>query len=154
MKNSILSLALASLIISGCASVPMAGEDESDKAKQFTSPSEDQAGIYLYRKIAGGFGAALKKDIWIDGKCIGETASGVFFYEEVAGNEDHTIATESEFSPNELVINTKSGNNYFVEQFLKMGAFVGGAGVKSAPADEGKMEVAKLEMATKGKCSK
>ena len=153
MKNSIISLALASLIISGCASVPMTSKDESDKAKQFTSPSEDQAGIYTYRKNSA-FGAALKKDVWIDGKCIGETAPGVFFYEEVAGNEDHTIATESEFSPNELVINTESGNNYFVEQFLKMGAFVGGAGVKSVPADEGKMEVEKLKMATKGKCSK
>ena len=100
------------------------------------------------------FGAALKKDVWIDDKCIGETASNVFFYEEVTGNKDHKISTESEFSPNDLVITTESGQNYFIQQFIKMGAFVGGAGVSKVGESEGKKQVLKLKMAKKGKCSK
>jgi hypothetical protein len=34
--------------------------------------------------------SALKKDVWVDGKCIGETALNIFFYEEVAGDKTHT----------------------------------------------------------------
>ena len=33
-------------------------------------------------------GKALKKDVWIDGKCIGESAPDVFFYTEVEGGKN------------------------------------------------------------------
>ncbi len=144
---------LALLFLSGCASVPTANQNETEKTKQFGAPSDGHAGIYIYRKNSA-FGGALKKDVWIDGRCIGETAPGIFFYEEVTGSEDHKISTESEFSPNDLVLTTQTGKNYFVEQYIKMGAFVGGANVQAVDEVEGKTEVAKLEMAAKGNCSK
>lgn len=121
-------------------------------AKKFSPPSNEKAGLYIYR--SGKFGAALKKDIWIDGNCVGETASDVFFYEEVTGGKEHKVSTESEFSPNDLLVNTESGKNYFVRQYIKFGAFVGGAGVELVNEEKGKKEVAQLEMATKGTCSK
>ena len=85
--------------------------------------------------------------------CIGETAPNVFFYEEVAGGIEHKVSTESEFSPNDLLLKTDSGQNYFVRQYIKMGAFVGGAGVELVDGEKGKEEVAKLELAKKGSCS-
>jgi hypothetical protein len=61
--------------------------------------------------------------------------------------------TESEFSPNELLISVESGKNYFIEQFIKMGVFVGGADFKVASLEEGKADVSRLGMAVKGTCS-
>ena len=152
MKEVLLATAVAAALLSGCASVPMEDKAQMDIAKKFDSPSDENAGLYIYR--SGSFGGALKKDVWVDGKCIGETAPNVFFYEEVKGNEEHKVSTESEFSPNDLMINTEGGKNYFVRQYMKMGAFVGGAGLELVGDEEGKKEVAKLEMAKKGSCSK
>ena len=139
-------------LFAGCASVPMEGREKSDMAKKFTPPSGDKAGLYIYR--SGSFGGALKKDVWVDGGCIGETAPNIFFYEEVAGGIEHKVSTESEFSPNYLLLKTDSGQNYFVRQYIKMGVFVGGAGVELVDGEKGKEEVAKLELAKKGNCSK
>ncbi len=108
--------------------------------------------MYIYR--SGSLGGALKKDIWVDGKCIGESAPNVFFYDEVQGDVEHTISTESEFSPNDLRITTVSGRNYFIRQYIKLGVFVGGAGLELVNEEEGKEEVSKLKLAVKGICSK
>ncbi len=142
----------AILLLAGCASVPMEGKEKSDMAKKFTPPLGDKAGLYIYR--SGSFGGALKKDVWLDGACVGETAPNIFFYEEVAGGIDHKLSTESEFSPNDLLLKTDSGQNYFVRQYIKMGVFVGGAGVELVDGKKGEEEVAKLELAKKGSCSK
>lgn len=140
------------LLFAGCASVPMASKEESAKAKTFALPTGDNAGVYVYR--SGGFGGALKKDVWIDDKCVGETAPNVFFYELVKGGQEHKISTESEFSPNDLLLKTESGKNYFVNQYLKFGVFVGGANLELVDEDKGKKEVSKLELAKTGTCSK
>ena len=92
--------------------------------------------------------------MWVDGKCIGETAPNVFFYEEVEGDKEHKISTESEFSPNDLLIKTKSGMLYFIRQYMKFGVFVGGAGLELVDEEEGKKAVKSLKMGTKGTCSK
>lgn len=141
----------ATLLISGCASVDMASKAESAKAKEFTPPSQGNAGVYVYRDSF--VGKALKRDVWIDGKCIGASAPDVFFYTEVEGGKNHKIDTESEFSPNTFELMFEAGKNYFVRQFIKMGVFVGGAGLEQIPEEQGKIAVAKLEMAKPGKCS-
>ncbi len=138
------------VLLVGCASVPMESKEASDKAKQFSAPTKGMAGVYVYR--GGGPGTALKKDILIDGKCIGESAPNVFFYEEVAGNQEHTISTESEFSPNELKLNTLSDMLYFVRQYIKLGVFVGGANLEVVEEANGKKAIQELEMAQKGIC--
>lgn len=135
----------------GCASVPMESADRSEMAKKFNPPPNGNAALYIYR--SGSLGGALKKDVWIDGKCIGETAPNVFFYEEVEGGIEHKVTTESEFSPNDLLVNTESGKNYFIQQYIKIGVFVGGAGVELVDEEKGKKAVEKLEMAKKGNCS-
>ena len=87
-------------------------------------------------------------------KCIGENAPDVFFYEEVEGDKFHTISTESEFSPNDLIVKVKSGMRYFIRQYIKFGVFVGGAALELVDEEKGKKEVSELDMATKGTCSK
>ena len=112
-----LTLAIAVVMASGlagCASVPTASPSEAAHAKLFPAPSSGNAGLYVYRDSF--VGKALKKDVFVDGKCLGESANKVFFYEQVAGNEKHTVSTESEFSANQLVLDMKAGVNYFVRQ--------------------------------------
>lgn len=147
---SALTLA-ATLLVSGCASVEMASKAESAKAKEFNSPSQGAAGVYIYRDSF--IGKALKKDVWINGKCIGESASDVFFYTEVDGGKNHKVDTESEFSPNSIDLMFETGKNYFIRQFIKMGVFVGGAGLEQISEEKGKIDIAKLEMAKSGRCS-
>jgi hypothetical protein len=151
MNNKFATVALAVALISGCASVPMESKEASAKAKQFNPPSEGNSGLYIYRDSF--VGKALKKDIWVDGKCLGESAPDVFFYEEVKGDQEHKLSTESEFSPNDLTIKTAAGMNYFINQYIKMGVFVGGAGLELVNEEEGKKAVTNLELAKKGPCS-
>jgi hypothetical protein len=151
MKIIPLLVLSSALILTGCASVNMAPQEASTRAKQFAPPSANNAGVYVYRDSA--FGGALKKDIWIDGKCVGESAPNVFFYTEVEGGKTHKIDTESEFSPNTLEFMFEAGKNYFVRQYIKMGVFVGGAGVEQIPEEKAKLDIAPLNMAALGNCS-
>jgi Protein of unknown function (DUF2846) len=144
-------IVFAALFVTGCASVEMASKADSAKAKEFNPPTQGNAGVYVYRDSFAG--KALKKDIWIDSKCVGESAPDVFFYTEVEGAKKHKVDTQSEFSPNTLELMFEAGKNYFIRQYIKLGVFVGGAGLEQIAEDEGKKAVAKLEMAKPGKCS-
>jgi hypothetical protein len=151
MKNKIILCSALLLGLSGCASVPTVDSAVSNQTKSFEAPKEGNSGIYIYREDSI-VGAALKKYVYVDGECIGETAPGVFFYHEVKGNEDHKLSTESEFSENHLTIFTEEGRNYFVNQYIKVGVFVGGAGLELVDESKGKKEVLKVDMAVKGNC--
>ncbi|WP_245711075.1 DUF2846 domain-containing protein [Thorsellia anophelis] len=126
---------------------------KTQEAKTFKTPSENMAGIYFFRDSL--FGMALKKDIRIDGKCIGETAPNTFFYVEVEGDKTHQIATESEFSDNILTLNTEKGMLYFIRQYIKMGVFVGGANLEEVSTDEAKEIISdsSMKLALSGNCS-
>lgn len=69
-----------------------------------------------------------------------------FFYKEVQPGE-HKLSTESEFGNNDLKITTESGKNYYVRQYIKMGAFVGGSNLELATEDAGKKGVLECKLA-------
>jgi len=143
-KLVLLTSVLAVALMSGCASVPKAPKEQDAAAKTFAVPAKDQSGIYIYRDSF--VGQALKKSIYIDGKLLGESSNKVFFYSVVPSGV-HKISTESEFSDNAIELKTEGGKNYFVEQYIKMGAFVGGAGLKEVTEEEGKKAVLKTSLA-------
>lgn len=151
MFKAVSIMAMFAFFLSGCASVPMESVEKSNQAKQFNSPPEGKSGLYVYRDSI--VGSALKKDIWVNGKCIGESAPKTFFYEEVEGNKEHKISTESEFSPNDIMLKVQEGKNYFVRQFIKLGAFVGGAGLEVVEEEKGKEAISTLKLAKNGQCS-
>jgi hypothetical protein len=131
-------------LLSGCASVPLASKEQDAALKQFSLPVGDKAGLYIFRNTF--VGQALKKTLSIDGAVIGETANKTYFYREIMPGQ-HTLSTESEFGDNSITLLAEGGKNYFVQQYIKMGAFVGGAGLKIVSEDEGKREVLKCELA-------
>jgi hypothetical protein len=145
LKKIITTIAvISSLHLTGCASVPMASVDTDKAKKEFSQPSDGKAGLYIYRNSS--FGAALKKTISIDGSIIGESAPNTYFYKELEPGM-HEVATESEFSDNKISIEFKKGVNYFIQQYIKFGAFVGGAGLKEVTEVEGKKGVLECKLA-------
>ena len=143
-KIAIGAAVVSTLIVSGCASVPMASEEQDTALKQFVAPPQDKAGLYIYRNTFAG--QALKKTVTIDGKVIGETANKVYFYKQLEPGQ-HTISTESEFSDNAINFDADGGKNYFAEQYIKIGVFVGGANVKMVDEEEGKRQVLECKLA-------
>jgi len=149
--------AVVGLFLAGCGSIPMQPQEVSDAAKLFPPPSKGKAGLYIFRTDtlrAGFVGTGLKKDIWIDGKCIGQSAAKTFFYEEVAGGVEHTISTESNpvLFPHELELIPEVGKNYFIEQYMKMGAGAE-ARLRLVDEDEGRAGVSRADMVVNGTCS-
>ncbi|MDM5115441.1 DUF2846 domain-containing protein [Aeromonas salmonicida] len=152
-KLALVSSVLGALLLAGCASVPMENAQENAKLKAFPVPENNMAGLYIYRDSF--VGKALKKDVYVDSACLGETADRTFLYKQVAGGKKHDISTESEFSDNKLSIIPESGKNYFFRQYIKMGVFVGGANLEAVSESEGKRVVSKesVQLAKSGICS-
>lgn len=144
---------LFSLTFVGCASVPKANQAQSQQMKTLSALAPEKAGIYVYRDNSMK-GAVLKKDVWINGECLGETSRGIFFYKEVDGGKDYIISTESEFSPNHLSLPVEAGKFYYIQQKIKMGAFVGGAKLETVDETKAKDILSKIDMGIIGKCSK
>ena len=142
---------LAITLLGGCASVDMAPSEESARTKQFNPPAEGKAGIYVYRNSS--LGKSVKRDLWVDGTCLGRSAPNTFFYTEVTGNQSHKIETESEFSSNSLQLMVESGKQYFVRQFIKWGVIVGGSDLERVEDAQGRADVEELALAQAGQCS-
>lgn len=142
---------MVGLLLSACASVPLKTVRESNMSKQFDKPSKGHSGLYIYRNSS--LGMIYKKDIFVNGECVGETAPDVFFYKEVAGGRKHVISTESEFSPNDLVVQAKEGKNYFIRQYITLGLFVAGSNLELVGEQRGMKDVSVLELAESGMCS-
>lgn len=141
----------AAMALAGCSSVALAPPQEVAVAKTFPTPPEGKAGLYLYRDTF--MGQSIKRDLAIDGKCIGKTANKTFFYLPVAGNQQHMVTTEGETARRSLPLYTEAGKNYFVEQVITMGMWSANAKLKQASKEEGEKEVRGLDMAAPGDCS-
>ncbi len=135
---------IAIALLTGCASVPMESKEQDAARKEFTKPAANKAGLYVYRNTS--FGAALKKNVYLDDVLLGETARLVYFYKEITPGK-HKLSTESEFSDNATTFEAVAGNNYFAQQSIRMGVFVGGAVVRMVPEETGMAGVKECEMA-------
>ncbi|MDB4409899.1 DUF2846 domain-containing protein [Gammaproteobacteria bacterium] len=145
LKNALILLTLvATSYLAGCATVPMSSVEQDNERKEFTLPSQDTAGLYIYRN--SNLGGALKKTIYIDGVMIGETAPMTYFYKAIKPGI-HELSTESEFSNNSLELDAKGGQNHFVRQYIKLGVFVGGANFELVSEKEGKEGVLECKLA-------
>lgn len=116
MLSKLMTVAGFALFLSGCASVPLGDTQKDSAAKQF-STSPDKAGVYIYRNES--FGAAIKMDVAVDSKPLGQTASKTYFYTEVEPGK-HTITSKSE-NTDTLDFDAAAGKLYYVWQEVKMG---------------------------------
>jgi hypothetical protein len=107
------------LVLSGCASVPMAPLEQDAQAKQFT-PAPSRAALYIYR--SENFGGAIPMSVSVNGKAIGQTAAKTYFLLNVLPGK-YTVESHAENVSN-LSLTAEAGKNYFVWQEVKMGMWM------------------------------
>jgi uncharacterized protein DUF2846 len=107
----------AVLLMTGCASVPMANKDADAKAKQFAPSKGGMAELYIYRSEV--MGAAIKMPVLIDGVSVGDTVAKAYIFKTLPAGS-HTIISKAE-NDSSLTIDMVAGQTYFVWQEVKMG---------------------------------
>lgn len=132
----------AALLISGCASVPMASVEADTAAKSFTAPS-DQSRIYLYRNES--MGGAVKIPVTLDGRMAGQTGPKTYFVWDVApGLHELTCVGESS---GKLSLTTKPGRAYYVWQEMKMGMWAASCALNEMDEQAGQKGVRECKLA-------
>ena len=111
-----LAVAAVAINLIGCASVNMGDAQQDAVAKKFAAPKE-RAAIYVYRNES--MGAAVKMDVEVDGKPIGQTAATTFLYKEIAPGK-HSITSKAE-NTDTVEIDAKPGTLHYIWQEVKMG---------------------------------
>jgi hypothetical protein len=160
MKKLLLSLALmSSQILMGCATaiVPVSSKEESANAKAFNKPSENKAGVFIFRED-GPFAydkRHFKKSLWIDSQCVATSGSNIFFYFQVEGGKAYELTTQSVFTPNTLTVVLEKGKNYFFKQTIHENfpvPTIGHTTLEQVSDKKGKAAVSRLEMGRLGDC--
>jgi len=105
------------LLVSGCASVPMAPMDHDAKAKKFLL-EKNMASLYIYRSEMI-FGAAIPITVTVNGKTLGKTAAQTYFWLNVVPGK-YKIESYAE-NVSSLILSVEAGKNYFVWQEVKTG---------------------------------
>lgn len=116
MFKRLLAVAGLALIMTGCASVPLADSSQDAELKSFNA-NADKAGVYIYRNET--FGAAITMDVAVNGDPLGQTAAKTYLYAELPEGK-HTISSEAE-NTSELELDVVKGHLYYVWQEVKMG---------------------------------
>lgn len=120
MRNFATALsAVLVLLLSGCASVPMAPLEQDAKAKDF-SPIPNKASLYIYRNES--FGAAIPMTVSVNGKALGQTAAQTYFRLNLPPGK-YNVESHAE-NVSSLSLTTEAGKNYFVWQEVKMGMWM------------------------------
>jgi hypothetical protein len=140
--KKLVSIAVISLVISGCASVPM-GDPKQDAALKTFKVAPDKAGIYIYRNES--MGAAVKMDVAVDGQPIGQTAANTYLFKEVAPGK-HTVSSSAE-NTDTLEIDVNQGALAYLWQEVKMGVLYARTKLHLMPAEEGKKGVQATNLA-------
>lgn len=128
--------------LAGCASVPMGSAQQDAALKTFTVPP-DKTGIYIYRNES--FGGAVKMDVAVDGKPIGQTAAKTYLYEQVSPGV-HVVTSKAE-NTDSIKVDAKAGTLVFIWQEVKMGILYARNKLHLVSTDEGEAGVKETHLA-------
>ena len=131
-----------SLTLFGCASVPMGDAAKDAELKSFTA-RPGMAGLYIYRNE--NFGGAIRMDVEVDGKPVGQTAAKTYFYKEVAPGK-HTVTSKSE-NTDTIEVETVAGKLYYIWQEVKMGLLYARTKLSLVSEEEGRKGVLESSLA-------
>jgi hypothetical protein len=134
-------LVVATALLAGCASVPMASPDADTAAKAFQADAAT-ASIYVYRNES--MGAAIKMPVLIDGMSVGDTASKTYIFKKVSPGS-HVITSKTE-NDSTLTVDTTAGNNYFIWQEVKMGLWTARSELHLVDEAKGRAGVAECKL--------
>jgi hypothetical protein len=105
------AIALAAVLVAGCAPLPMADAAPDAQAKTFT-PDSDRANVYVYRNER--LGAVVRMAITVDGKEMGMTRGKTYLLLRLDPGR-HTIVSQGQ-TQSPLTLDAAPGKNYYVWQ--------------------------------------
>jgi len=141
-KLTVALLGAATLLLAGCASVPMASPDLDAAAKRFEAPT-DKAAIYVFRDET--MGAAITMSVFLDEKLVGKTGAKTYYRIEGAPGS-HTLRGDAE-NDSVLQLDARAGQTYFVWQEVKMGVMIARNKLQIVDASRGQAGVRKCKLA-------
>lgn len=143
--RSIVLYGLLLLMVTSCASVPLAPVEEDTMAKQF-SPAEGKCLVYVVRP-ARGVGIAITITPVIDKQMVGALREKTYAVAEVEPGK-HVVALGGSGmeSSSAVTIQAEAGHVYFVQVYPKMGMFAARSGVEQMSEEEGKKLVQKSKL--------
>lgn len=133
---------MIAVAFTGCASVPMGDAKRDASLKTFVA-SPAKAGLYIYRNES--IGGAVRMDVEIDGKSIGQTGPKTYLYKEVAPGK-HVITSRAE-NADSLEIDAKPGTLAFIWQEVTMGILYARTKLHLVSESEGKAGVLETQLA-------
>ena len=144
MKNfkSLLVAVALLLLVSGCASVPMASKEEDAAAKSFRVPS-DKGRVYVYRNEF--MGGAVKIPITLDRKLVGSTLKNTFFAFDVNPGT-HEVGCVGE-TPGTVTVDVKAGGAAYVWQEMKMGMWAASCAMHIMDEQKGQQAISECTLA-------
>ncbi len=142
MFRKISALIFIATTLIGCASVPMGDAKQDAELKSFAA-KPGVAGLFIYRNES--FGAAIRMDIEVDGKPLGQTAAKTYFYKEVPPGR-HTVTSKAE-NTDSIEIDTVGGKLYYIWQEVKMGLLYARTKLSLVGEDEGRKGVLESQLA-------
>ena len=117
-KSAAVLALTATLLLSACASVPMASRDADTAGKTFAPPPPGSATLYLYRESL--FGAAYSLALSVGQRNLGALAADTWFRIDVEpGTYDVRCMTPEASGSTSVQI--ASGETRFVEAAIRMG---------------------------------
>ena len=138
MKFSTIALVTAAIVLTGCAA---SGPKMTEMASSIPVLKSDQGRVFFYRK-ASIVGAALQPSINFDGRVVGDSKPGGFFYVDAAVGS-HEAMTTTEVS-NKVSFVLAAGEVKYVRTSPSLGLMVGHVTPTLVGADEAKAELTTL----------
>ena len=138
-RSTLLAVLLAA---AGCATAP----PSTTRAAPSAVPPDGSGRIVFYRP-SGLFGYAMRPDIFLDGRKVGESAPGAQFHVDAAPGIHHVTVPNSLYSGDRrLEVTVRNKEIVYVRTSLGGSAFAGRTNVELIGASEGKDESANLEV--------
>lgn len=118
ISNACLALS-AAVLLSACAAT---GPKHSEMRASMPQLKADQGRIYFYR-TSSMFGAAMQPSVMLNGRTVGESKPGGFFYvDQPAGPQEVSTSTEVE---KKLTFTLERGQTRYVRTSVGFGVAVG-----------------------------
>ena len=131
------------VLITSCANVSKAPEDESNTAKEFVAP-DGRGTVYLYR-TGRAVGAAVQFNVKVNGVDAGGTGPGSFFKWDLKPGT-YTFLSKTVESSATVQVELEEGDVVFIRQDAKLGLDTGRVTMKQVDAKQGEKEIANCRL--------
>jgi len=131
------AVCISSMLLGGCASVPMTSDSLDVAGKKFI-PDPEKASIYVYRGFGPGFAGLFQTTL--DGRIVGSLAPNTYQLLSVLPGQ-HTVAVSSLANVQQQKVVAEAAKSYYFEVTVRMGWVTGSTHLRPVTEEEGRRGV-------------